>query len=45
MVDADNRQAKRDDTAIQTWEAMQKMLDSGERGPTHLRGWKPGKGG
>lgn len=27
---------------IRTWEAMQKVLDSGEHRPTHLRGWKPG---
>jgi SAM-dependent methyltransferase len=26
---------------IRTWEAMQKVLDSGEHRPTHLRGWKP----
>ncbi|MGX7875279.1 methyltransferase domain-containing protein [Mesorhizobium sp. ORM6] len=24
-----------------TWEAMQKVLDSGEHRPAHLRGWKP----
>jgi phosphoethanolamine N-methyltransferase len=29
---------------IRTWEAMQKVLDSGEHRPTHLRGWKPGGG-
>ncbi|WP_296741863.1 class I SAM-dependent methyltransferase [Mesorhizobium sp.] len=29
------------DKNIQTWEAMQKVLDSGEHRPTHLRGWKP----
>ena len=27
---------------IRTWEAMQKVLDSGEHRPTHLRGRKPG---
>jgi len=32
------------DKNIRTWEAMQKVLDSGEHRPTHLRGWKPGKG-
>jgi hypothetical protein len=26
---------------IRTWEAMQKVLDSGEHRPTHLRGRKP----
>ncbi|MEQ1952172.1 methyltransferase domain-containing protein [Mesorhizobium yinganensis] len=26
---------------IHTWEAMQKVLDSGEHRPTHLRAWKP----
>jgi hypothetical protein len=26
---------------IRTWEAMQKVLDSGEHRPTHLRGQKP----
>ena len=26
---------------IRTWEALQKVLDSGEHRPTHLRGWKP----
>jgi len=26
---------------IRTWEAMQKVLDSGEHRPTHLRGFKP----
>lgn len=26
---------------IRTWEAMQKVLDSGEHRPTHLRGWRP----
>lgn len=26
---------------IRTWEAMRKVLDSGEHRPTHLRGWKP----
>ena len=26
---------------VRTWEAMQKVLDSGEHRPTHLRGWKP----
>ena len=31
------------DKNIRTWEAMQKVLDSGEHRPTHLRGWKPGK--
>jgi phosphoethanolamine N-methyltransferase len=30
---------------IRTWEAMQKVLDSGEHRPTHLRGWKPGSEG
>ena len=29
------------DKNITTWEAMQKVLDSGEHRPTHLRGWKP----
>ena len=29
------------DKNIDTWEAMQKVLDSGEHRPTHLRGWKP----
>lgn len=29
------------DKNIHTWEAMQKVLDSGEHRPTHLRGWKP----
>lgn len=29
------------DKNIGTWEAMQKVLDSGEHRPTHLRGWKP----
>ena len=29
------------DRNITTWEAMQKVLDSGEHRPTHLRGWKP----
>ena len=32
------------DKNILTWEAMQKVLDSGEHRPTHLRGRKPGKG-
>jgi SAM-dependent methyltransferase len=32
------------DKNIQTWEAMQKVLDSGEHRPTHLRGRKPAKG-
>ena len=32
------------DKNIRTWEAMQKVLDSGEHRPTHLRGWKPGGG-
>jgi Methylase involved in ubiquinone/menaquinone biosynthesis len=27
---------------IRTWTAMQKVLDSGEHCPTHLRGYKPG---
>lgn len=27
---------------IRTWTAMQKVLDSGEHNPTHLRGYKPG---
>lgn len=31
------------DKNIRTWEAMQKVLDSGEHRPTHLRGWKPGE--
>ena len=31
------------DKNIHTWEAMQKVLDSGEHRPTHLRGWKPGE--
>jgi ubiquinone/menaquinone biosynthesis C-methylase UbiE len=31
------------DKNIHTWEAMQKVLDSGEHRPTHLRGWKPDK--
>jgi phosphoethanolamine N-methyltransferase len=30
------------DRNIVTWEAMQKVLDSGEHRPTHLRGRKPG---
>lgn len=30
------------DRSIVTWEAMQKVLDSGEHRPTHLRGRKPG---
>jgi ubiquinone/menaquinone biosynthesis C-methylase UbiE len=29
------------DKNIRTWEAMQKVLDSGEHRPTHLRGLKP----
>jgi hypothetical protein len=29
------------DKNIRTWEAMQKVLDSGEHRPTHLRGRKP----
>jgi ubiquinone/menaquinone biosynthesis C-methylase UbiE len=29
------------DKNIRTWEAMGKVLDSGEHRPTHLRGWKP----
>ena len=29
------------DKNILTWEAMQRVLDSGEHRPTHLRGWKP----
>lgn len=29
------------DKNIRTWEAMQKVLDSGEHRPTHLRGTKP----
>lgn len=33
------------DKNIRTWEAMQKVLDSGEHRPTHLRGWKPGEVG
>ncbi|PSJ59365.1 methyltransferase domain-containing protein [Pseudaminobacter soli (ex Li et al. 2025)] len=32
------------DKNIRTWEAMQKVLDSGEHRPTHLRGWKPDEG-
>lgn len=32
------------DKSIKTWEAMQKVLDSGEHRPTHLRGWKPAAG-
>ncbi|RJG43795.1 methyltransferase domain-containing protein [Mesorhizobium sp. DCY119] len=32
------------DKNIKTWEAMQKVLDSGEHRPTHLRGWKPDEG-
>ncbi len=32
------------DKSIRTWEAMGKVLDSGEHRPTHLRGWKPGEG-
>ena len=31
------------DKNIVTWEAMQKVLDTGEHRPTHLRGRKPGK--
>ncbi|HTV69452.1 MAG TPA: methyltransferase domain-containing protein [Rhizobiaceae bacterium] len=31
------------DKNIKTWEAMQKVLDSGEHRPTHLRGWKPAR--
>lgn len=30
------------DKNIRTWEAMRKVLDSGEHRPTHLRGRKPG---
>jgi len=30
------------DKNIRTWEAMQKVLDSGEHRPTHLRGRRPG---
>lgn len=33
------------DKNIRTWEAMQKVLDSGEHRPTHLRGWKPSQQG
>lgn len=33
------------DKNIKTWEAMQKVLDSGEHRPTHLRGWKPARKG
>jgi SAM-dependent methyltransferase len=33
------------DKNIRTWEAMQKVLDSGEHRPTHLRAWKPAKRG
>ncbi|TPK77307.1 hypothetical protein FJ930_01360 [Mesorhizobium sp. B2-4-15] len=29
------------DRNIRSWEAMQKVLDTGEHRPTHLRGWKP----
>ena len=29
------------DKNIRTWEAMQKVLDSGEHRPTHLRARKP----
>ena len=29
------------DKNIRTWKAMQKVLDSGEHRPTHLRGRKP----
>jgi len=29
---------------IRTWTAMQKVLDSGEHCPTHLRGSKPAAG-
>jgi SAM-dependent methyltransferase len=32
------------DKNIRTWEAMHKVLDSGEHRPTHLRAWKPVKG-
>ncbi|MEP9372925.1 methyltransferase domain-containing protein [Mesorhizobium sp. KR1-2] len=32
------------DKNIRTWEAMQKVLDTGEHRPTHLRGWKPDEG-
>jgi phosphoethanolamine N-methyltransferase len=32
------------DKNIRTWEAMQKVLDSGEHRPTHLRARKPVKG-
>ena len=32
------------DKNIRTWEAMQKVLDSGEHRPTHLRGRKPAGG-
>ncbi len=32
------------DKNIRTWEAMQKVLDSGEHRPTHLRAWKPERG-
>ncbi len=31
------------DKNIVTWEAMRKVLDTGEHRPTHLRGRKPGK--
>jgi phosphoethanolamine N-methyltransferase len=31
------------DKNVKTWEAMQKVLDSGEHRPTHLRGWKPAR--
>jgi ubiquinone/menaquinone biosynthesis C-methylase UbiE len=31
------------DKNIETWEAMLKVLDSGEHRPTHLRGRKPGR--
>lgn len=33
------------DKNIRTWEAMQKVLDSGEHRPTHLRAWKPANHG
>jgi phosphoethanolamine N-methyltransferase len=32
------------DKNILTWEAMRKVLDSGEHRPTHLRGSKPLQG-
>ena len=45
LRDASRRRSATDyvDKNIRTWEAMQKVLDSGEHRPTHLRGWKPGE--